>query len=105
MDLNDPFNRLSKQNQSEYLTFRDSLKKSDVDSQTKAEALMINIQKRAWIMGLLTLMVSALIILFFSDLKVVVMVFAALFILWLLTTTFKGRRLIRRYIQDEFSSQ
>lgn len=105
MNLNDPFNRLSKQDNNEYINFRQSLKDSSINSQQDAEALLKNIQRRALLFSILIVIVAAIIVMFLQNLKAIVIVFSLLMLLWLLTVTFKGQRYMRRYIKDEFSGE
>ena len=103
MNLNDPFNRLSKQQHNEYVNLRDSLKSSGIDSLEKADDLLINIRNRALKLSLLTIVISAIIILFWGELKAVVITFAVVILLWLITNAAKSRRYLLHYIRDEFN--
>lgn len=103
MDLNDPFNRLSKQQHSEYVNLRESLRNGGVDNQAKADALLLNVRNRALKLSLITIVISAIIILFWIELKAIVIVFAVVILLWLLTNAAKSRRYLNRYISDEIN--
>lgn len=103
MNLNDPFNRLSKQDSNEYSKFRQSLIDSSINTRQDAEALLKNIQQRALLFSILTAVVAAITGMFLPKFKVIVIVFALLILLWLFTITFKGQRFMRRYIKEEFS--
>ncbi len=102
MNLNDPFNRLSRQQQSDYIAFRQSLRESSIRDPIEVNALLKSTWKRSGIAaGLLA--VSALIgSLLLPESAIVIITFTGLALLWLLTTTFKGQRFIRRYIKEEF---
>jgi len=102
MNLNDPFGRLSKQQEIDYASLRHSLAESDVDSQEKAEALLANIRYRALGISAISVVLTALIVFFQPQLKIIFLVICGLILLWLFTTTFKGKRLIQRYIKEEF---
>ena len=105
MNLNDPFNRLCKQQHNEYLTFRDALKNAQVDSLPSAEALLADIKKRAWkynaIVALTVLVISVL----FPEAAIISMIFGVLISLWLITNSFKGQRYVKRYMQEEISKE
>jgi hypothetical protein len=102
MNLNDPFNRLSRQQQSEYLKFRDSLKQHDITSLADANALLANIRQRALMIGSITISAAVLTVFFAPELKGIVLVFGVLILLWLFAVTIKGQRFMRRFITDEF---
>ena len=105
MKLNDPFNRLAKQQNKEYLTFRDTLKTAQVDSLPNAEALLADIKRRALIfsaaIGLIVLVIS----LFFPEVAVMTMIIGVLTALWAITNSVKGQRYVKRYIQEELSKE
>ena len=105
MNLNDPFNRLNRQQESEYRAFRDSLKQSSINSQSKAEDLLRNIRRRAlFIIGTIAI-IGLIISIFKPELTIILLVLGSVISLWFLANTFKGYKFIRRYIQDEFSDQ
>lgn len=103
MNLNDPFNRLSRRQQSEYAAFHRSMKESAIGSSTQARALLANIWKRTWSIASVLAGITLTGSLLFPELAIVTMTFGVLALLWLLTTTFKGQRFMRRFIQDEFN--
>ncbi len=102
MNLGDPFGRIGQQQKIDYASLRDSLVESGVNSRVKAEALLSNILHRALAIAVLVIVVAAMLVFFFPQQKIIVMVFSALPLLWLYTTTLKGRRLIGQYIKEEF---
>lgn len=102
MNLNDPFNRLSRKQQSEYIALRESLKKSSISSQSEAEALLKNIHQRALIFTTLVIISAISIFLFLPKLKVFVIILSVLSLLWLMNITIKGQSYIKRYIKEEF---
>lgn len=101
MKLNDPFGRMAQQQQIDYASLRHSLADAGINSRAKAKALLTNIRQRALFFSSLVVVVAAIIIFFLPQKMAVVVVFAALPLLWLLTITVKGQRLIRRYIEEE----
>ena len=105
MNFNDPFNRVCNQQQSEYLAFRDALKRSQVDSLPGAEALLADIKKRLWkFISIIALIVSVISLLFPSA-AVATLVFGVVIALWLITNSFKGQRYVKRYINEEIIKQ
>jgi len=102
MNLNDPFNRLSRKQQSEYVAFRASLKESSISSQSEVEALLKNIRQRALIFTTLLIIIAVSMLLFLPKLKLFVIIFSVIFLLWLLSITIKGQSYIQRYIKEEF---
>ena len=105
MNLNDPFNRLSKRDQTEYIKFRESLRDSSINSHQDALALLKNIRQRALLFAVLILVFALITVMFLPSLKAIVFVLSLLILLWLFTITFKGQRFIRRYIKEEFSAE
>jgi hypothetical protein len=105
MKLNDPFGRMAQQQQIDYAALHQSLADAGIDSQAKAKALLANIRQRALVMAGLVVVLAAAIVFFLPHLKAMVMIFAALPLLWLFTTTVKGQRLIRRYIAEELADK
>lgn len=105
MNLNDPFNRLSKRDQAEYIKFRESLRNSSINSQQEAIALLKNIRQRALLFAVLILIIASITVIFLPNLKAMVYVISLLILLWLFTITFKGQRFMRRYINEEFSGE
>ena len=105
MNLNDPFNRLSRQQQSEYLKFRESLQVHEINTSADANALLKNIRQRALIIGSITIILALLTVFFIPELKGIVVVFSVIILLWLFAVTFKGQRFMRRYITEEFTQK
>lgn len=103
MNLNDPFNRLSRQQQNEYLKFRDSLKENNVNTQVDAESLLANARRKALVASALLTIIAVFIVIFSPELKAIVFVLTLVILLWILSVTFKGQKFIRRYIAEEFS--
>lgn len=102
MNLNDPFNRLSRKQQNEYVALRASLKKSSINTQSEVEALLKNIHQRALIFTTLVIISAISILLFLPKLKVFVIILSVLSLLWLMNITIKGQSYIKRYIKEEF---
>ena len=105
MKLDDLFNRNSRRQQNEYEAFRESLKSSSISSPAETEALLNNLRIRTQIFVTLVVAVAIFISFFMPELKGIVFVFTVLFLLWILTTTLKGKSFILRYIKEEFSNE
>lgn len=105
MNLNDLFNRVSRRQQNEYDSFRESLKSSSISSQAETLVLLKNIRIRAQIFITLVVVVAISIYFFMPELKGIVIVFTALILLWVLTTTLKGKSFILRYLKEEFPNE
>lgn len=105
MNLNDPFSRLSKKQQNEYLTLRQSLKDSSVIHVEDAQVLLNNIYNRAKIYTIAVVAIALIMVFFMPQLKAMVIVFSLLILLWIFATTLKGHRYIKRYISELVSTQ
>ena len=103
MNLNDPFNRHSKQQNREYAAFCTSIKES-IHSEQDALNLLNNMNQRFNVFLMIIIGTAALIILFIPNIMYIVIAFSAVIILWLWTSILKGKRFIRRYIQEYFSN-
>ncbi len=103
MKLNDPFNRLYTKQQSEYQSFRETLKNTRINSHADARLLINKINTRALYFILLILGIATIVILIIPKLKVMVIIFAVLALLWVFSSTLKGKMYLRRYINEEFS--
>lgn len=104
MSLGDPFGRLAKQDKIEYEALQRSLAEAGVDSREKAEALLSNIRYRALAIAAIVAVIGVAISLFLPQFQIMVIITGFLILLWLFTTSFKGKRLIDQYISDNFSN-
>ncbi len=105
MKLDDLFSRNSRRQQKEYEAFRESLKSSSISSPAETEAQLNNLRIRTRIFIALVVAVAILVSLFMPELKGILIVFTILFLLWILTTTLKGKSFILRYIKEECSNE
>ena len=105
MNLNDPFNRLSRKQHREYIAFRDSIRESNISSQSDIEALLKNIHKRALLTIILIIITATSILILLPHLKVIVTIFSVLTLLWLMNISLKGHSYIKRYLKEEFELQ
>ncbi|MBT3204005.1 MAG: hypothetical protein HOM14_06990 [Gammaproteobacteria bacterium] len=105
MNLNDPFNRLSRKQHNEYIAFRESIKESTISSQSDIETLLKNIHKRALVIIILIIITAAFVLMLLPHLKVFVTIFSVLALLWLFNISLKGHSYIKRYLKEEFGHQ
>ncbi len=103
MNLNDPFNRLSRKQQNEYLAFCASLKESSINSQSELEDLLRKVKKRALFFSLFIVVLAILIFFLMPKLKMMLIIFTVLALLWMLSNTLKGHSYIKRYMKQEYS--
>jgi len=101
MSLNDPFNRVQKQQQGAYKSFIASLKKSGIEDDQSAKNLLDNTLKRARLLTLVIAVITAATLMLWPKQGIILLVFALLVILWLFTTTIRARMFIQRYRQEE----
>ena len=101
MKLNDPFNRLAKQQQNEYLNFRDTLKAAHVDSVPNAEALLADINRRVWKFTAVIVLIVLVTSVFFPEVAVISMIIGLFTVLWAITSSVKGQRYVKRYIEED----
>ncbi|MCP3850360.1 MAG: hypothetical protein GY694_09010 [Gammaproteobacteria bacterium] len=104
MKLSDPFGRHHKNQESNYSSFRQSLKDANIDNREKTKQLLDSTRQRVLISALITVASVGVIKLFFPVLTVMVVVFAGVLLLWLLTTAFNSRRFLIRYMEEEFKN-
>lgn len=104
MKLSDPFGRHHKSRERNYSSFRQSLMDANIDSREKTKQLLDSTRQRILISALITVASVGATKLFFPSLTVMVVVFAGMFLLWLLTTSFNSRRFLIRYMEEEFKN-
>jgi len=104
MKLFDPFGRHHQNRESNYSSFRQLLKDANIDSRKKTKQLLDSTRQRVLISALITVASVGATKLFFPVLTVMVVVFAGVILLWLLTTAFNSRRFLIRYMQEEFKN-
>lgn len=103
MKLNDPFGRLQQKQQSSYEALRDTLRGKGVDSRPAAAAVLRNVARNALLATAVLCLLVLVAALLFPGLLPVVLVLAALGLIWVLATALNGRRLVRRYIEEELT--
>lgn len=104
MKLSDPFGRHHKNRESNYSSFRQLLKDANIDSREKTQQLLDSTRQRVLISALITVASVGATKLFFPLLTAMVVVFAGVILLWLLTTAFNSRRFLIRYMEEEFKN-
>ena len=103
MKLNDPFGRVERRQQNSYESLRASLVDAGVTTRNGAEAVLSSLVKRAVIIFLVVVLITAAVVLFVPQIKAIVFVLAFITLLWVLVTTLNGYSLVKRYIKDELS--
>ena len=104
MKLSDPFGRHHQNRESNYSSFRQSLKDANIDSREKTQQLLDSTRQRVLISALITVASVGAIKLFFPVLTAMVVVFAGVILLWLLTTGFNSQCFLIRYMEEEFKN-
>jgi membrane protein YdbS with pleckstrin-like domain len=102
MKLSDPFGRHNKKQESNYSSFRQSLKDANIDSQEKAKKLLNSTRQRILISALITIASVGATKLLFPAQTTMVAIFAGVILLWLLASIFNSQLYIRRYMEEEF---
>jgi Flp pilus assembly protein TadB len=104
MKLSDPFGRHNQKQESNYSSFRQSLKDANINSREKTKQLLDSTKQRILISTLITVASVVATKLFFPVLTAMVVIFAGVILLWLLTTAFNSRRFLIRYMEEEFKN-
>ena len=104
MKLSDPFGRHHQNRESNYRSFRQSLKDVNIDSREKTKQLLDSTKQRVLISALITVAGVAATKLFFPTLTAMVVVFAGVILIWLLTTASNSRLFLIRYMEEEFKN-
>lgn len=104
MKLSDPFGRHNHKQESNYSSFRQSLKDANIDSREKTQQLLDSTRQRILTSALITVASVGAIKLFFPVLTFMVVIFAGVILLWLLTTGFNSRCFLIRYMKEEFKN-
>lgn len=103
MSFSDPFNRASHKREKEYAAFQEQLKQAGVDSEEKAVELLKNSGRRMVGFGIFVIVVTFPVSMVWPDQKGVAILCGGLVLTWLLATMLKGRRMIKRFIQEELT--
>jgi ABC-type transport system involved in cytochrome bd biosynthesis fused ATPase/permease subunit len=100
MNLNDPFNRLSRQRKSDYLSFKETLSQSGIHDIESLQALYDNTLRRTLLFVVILVVTGALIAFILPAFGTGIIIIDILIILWLFATTFRVRQFMRQYIQE-----
>ena len=105
MSFSDPFNRVSRKREEQYLAFREQLKKAGVDTEEKVETMMKKSRQTMLSLSAIVLLVTLLVVLLWPDLRAVAIVFGSLNLIWLLTIIVRGQRMLKQYMQQELAGK
>lgn len=105
MSLSDPFNRVSSQQNREYQAFHQQLQQAGIDSTEKARAVQLKSRKNLLAICTAVIIIAILISVSSPDIAGIVIVFSGLILFWLIATLLRGQRMMKRYIQQEFSEE
>ena len=103
MNINDPFGRMQSRRQRDYESLCRSLKKAGITNRNDAQKLVLNLHRRKRIGLMITLPLTALLALLLPELRVMVIAFGGLAVLWLVNATRKGVEFVERYIDEELA--
>lgn len=101
MKLNDPFGRMERRHEQEYLSLCQSLKEAGVQDRQAAEALCQRLDKRGRIALMVIVPVTLALILIFAAYAVPLFLFGLVIGVWVVNTTRKAKGYIRRYIDEQ----
>ncbi|MCW8883845.1 MAG: hypothetical protein OQK12_01160 [Motiliproteus sp.] len=103
MNISDPFGRMQKRRERDYISLRESLKEAGLTSRTAARELQQNMKKRCktglMIIAPFALLMAAI----FPEAWMFSVLFGALICLWLLKTSSAGVDYVERYIKEELA--
>lgn len=102
MSFSDPFNRLSRNRETQYLAFQEQLKKAGLDTEEKVKTMLQRSRQNMLGLGAIVIVVTLLVTLIWPDLKVIVIMLGGLTIVWLLSIIVRGQQMMKRFIQQEF---
>ena len=103
MSFTDPFNRLSRKREKEYLAFHEQLKQAGLDSEEKVKTALQRSRKRMLGFGAIVVVIAFVVSLIWPDLTGIVIVTSILIVVWLVATMVRGQRMVNRFIEQEFS--
>ena len=105
MSFTDPFNRIGRKREKEYLAFHEQLIKAGLDTEEKANEMLQKSVGRMLRLGAMVVVVTLLVSLIWPNLMGIVIVCGSLILLWLVTTMVRGQRMMKKFIQQEFASK
>lgn len=102
MSFSDPFNRVSRKREMEYLAFQERLKKAGIDSEEKVKAMLKKSRQSMLGLSVIVVVVTLLASLIWPDSLVIFFVLGGLTLVWLLTIIARGQLMMKQFIQREF---
>lgn len=102
MTLKDPFGRLQQKQQSQYESLRAALQEAGVDNRDEAIRYLSNMRRNGLLMMVLVVGVAILLSTLFPGLAGIILVFAALLLIWVFSMLLNGHRFVKRFIAEEF---
>lgn len=105
MSFSDPFNRVSRKREEQYLALREQLKKAGVDTEEKAEAMLKKSRQTMLGISAIVVLVTFVVTLVWPDLTGIAIVLGSLNLVWLLAIIARGQRMLKQYIQQELSAK
>ena len=105
MSFSDPFNRVSRKREKEYLAFQERLKEAGLDAEEKVTTMLQKSRQTMLGLGAIVVVVTLLGALIWPDQKVIVIVIGSLTLVWLLGIIVRGQRMMKQFIQKEFSGK
>ena len=105
MSFTDPFNRLSRKREREYLALHERLKIAGIDTEKKVEAALQNSRKHILGSGAIVVVVAFLVSLIWPNMTGFVIVLSVLILAWLVGTMVRGQQMMRRFIEQEFAGK
>ena len=105
MSFSDPFNRVSRRREREYLVFREQLIQAGLDNEEKVKTALQKTRERMLGLGAMVVVVTLLVSLIWPNLMGIAIVFSGLILMWLVITMVRGQRMMKQFIQQEFSGK
>lgn len=105
MSFTDPFNRLGRKREREYLALREQLKQAGIDTEEKVKTVLRESRKRMLGLGAIVVVVSFLVCLIWPNLAGLVIVLSGLILVWLLATMVRGQQMMNQFIEQEFAGK
>lgn len=105
MSFTDPFNRVGRKREMEYLAFQDQLKKAGLDTEQKVKTMLKKSRARMLGFGAIVVVVTLLVSLIWPNLMAMAIVLGSLTLLWIVTIIARGQRMMKQFVQREFTSK
>jgi hypothetical protein len=105
MDMNDPFGRLGRRHDASYASVRESLQRANVETVQAAEAVRARMLKNSLQIGATGLIVLLVVGVIFPDAFDFMAVVTGITLVWVASTTVRGRGHVRRYMVEELGAR